>query len=102
LVTTYTEDANGAPDNRYRDLTTLENIKWILEDLEAAVPQAFSNRALVPDTKKTLASHEVQPSSIRAYLAGRIRGPLAAGFSDPEAAAKSMAVAVSQVNPAAV
>lgn len=102
LVTCYTTDSNSAPDDRYRDVVTLERIKWVLEDIEASVPRQFNNVVLVSDANETLTAFQVQPSSIGAYLGGRITGVLAPAFDDPVAVAATLQVSISPVNPAAV
>jgi len=49
MVTTYTTNAEGAPDNSYRDVETMDTLTYIIRDLRTYLQSKYGRKILVAD-----------------------------------------------------
>jgi phage tail sheath gpL-like len=49
MVTTYTTNAAGAPDNSYRDVETLDTLTYLIRDLRTYLATVYARKILVAD-----------------------------------------------------
>jgi len=74
MVTTYTTNAAGAPDNSYRDVETMDTLTYLIRDLRTYLASTYARKILVADgTPITGGSSMVTAQSIKADIISRYR-----------------------------